>query len=215
MEMALKDTREDVFAATPPLEAKKILFSLYTSRERLCLDFIDVSTAYFHAKARREIYVELPKEDWEEGVCGMLEKSMYGARDAARHWEMEYTEMMVEAGFTPGVHCPYAFWHKERDVRVVVHGDDFTVLGKKESLDWFRKVISSSMDVKFRERLESGKEGAVRILNRIVTSIKDGIEYGADQRRAETIVKEAGLEENSKEVVTPGVNEKEDEHEEG
>merc|ERR1712163_70814 len=65
--------REDLFAATPPLEAKKILMSMAVTenigykrgrREQgMKLDFIDVRRAYFHAKARREVYVTLPPED--------------------------------------------------------------------------------------------------------------------------------------------------------
>ena len=53
--------REDLFAATPPLEAKKMLFSLAVTesigykkgkREQgMKIDFIDVRRAYFHAKA--------------------------------------------------------------------------------------------------------------------------------------------------------------------
>ena len=51
------------------------------------LDFIDVRRAYFYADATREIYIELPKEDYEEGKVGKLRKSMYGTRDAAQNWE--------------------------------------------------------------------------------------------------------------------------------
>ena len=47
------------------------------------LDFIDVRRAYFHADAIRDIYIELPPEFAEEGMCGKLMKSMYGTRDAA------------------------------------------------------------------------------------------------------------------------------------
>ena len=39
--------------------------------------------AYFHARARRKVYMELSKEDFEEGKCGLLKKAMYGTRDAA------------------------------------------------------------------------------------------------------------------------------------
>ncbi len=35
-----------MFAATPPLEAKKILLSLWALMEGACLDFIDVPKAY-------------------------------------------------------------------------------------------------------------------------------------------------------------------------
>ena len=54
--------REDLFAATPPLEAKKILFSLAVTEgigyqcgnkeKGQKIDFIDVRRAYFHAPAR-------------------------------------------------------------------------------------------------------------------------------------------------------------------
>ena len=40
-----KDKREDLFAATPPLEAKKMLFSLLASVPGMCLDFGDVARA--------------------------------------------------------------------------------------------------------------------------------------------------------------------------
>ena len=49
------------------------------------LDFIDISRAYFQAEAIREVYVELPGEDNEEGMCGKLLKSMYGTRDALQN----------------------------------------------------------------------------------------------------------------------------------
>ena len=34
------------------------------------LDFFDIRKAFFHADARREVYVELPNEDYSEGKCG-------------------------------------------------------------------------------------------------------------------------------------------------
>ena len=48
------------------------------------IDFIDVRRAYFHAKARRLVYVNLPDEEAEPGTCGRLCKGLYGTRDAAQ-----------------------------------------------------------------------------------------------------------------------------------
>ena len=172
-----KDKREDLFAATPPLEAKKMLFSLWASMPGMCLDFGDVVRAYFHAKARRKVYVELSKEDYEEGKCGLLRKAKYGTRDAAQNWELEYTEMMTEAGFRQGAYSACVFYHEENNVRVVVHGDDFTVLGPSKGFDWFRGVVQQRMEMKFKNRLERGKPGAVKILNRIATVTENGLEY--------------------------------------
>ncbi len=80
-----KDKREDLFAAPPPLEAKRMLFSPWASVPGLRLDFGDVVRAYSHARARRKVYVVLSKEDFDEGKCGKLWKAMYGARDAAQN----------------------------------------------------------------------------------------------------------------------------------
>ena len=94
-------------------------------------------------------------------------------------------------------------------MRAVVRGDDFTVLGHSSALDWFRKQISERFEVKFRGRIgpDGGERGnIIRILSRIVEWKDEGIEYEPDQRHAEIIVQELGLE-HSKEVRTPGVKE--------
>ncbi len=81
------------------------------------------------------MYVELSKEDFEKGKCGLLKKAMYGTRDAAQNWEFEYTEMMTEAGFKQGSYSKCVFYHEQKNIREVVHGEDFTALGPCNSLD--------------------------------------------------------------------------------
>ena len=60
-----RGNREDLFAATPPLEAKKLLFSLAAtegvgyeegkSEHGMKLDSADIRKAFFHAEARRDV----------------------------------------------------------------------------------------------------------------------------------------------------------------
>ena len=83
---------EDLFAPTPPLEALKLLMSMAVTEglgwDRvkeygMKLEFIDVRRAFFHADARREVYVALPEEDADEHpeapeMCGRLNVSLYG-----------------------------------------------------------------------------------------------------------------------------------------
>ena len=124
------DSRPDLFAATPPLEAIKILLSAavteglgFTKGQRLRgmkLDFIDVRRAYFQAKARRSVYVKLPDEDYQEGMVGKLLRSMYGARDAAQNWEAEYSEFMESIGLKRGIASPCVLFHSERNIRCVI-----------------------------------------------------------------------------------------------
>ena len=47
------EDREDLFPATPPVDAKKVLFSVFASMPEMRLAFIDAARAYLHAKARR------------------------------------------------------------------------------------------------------------------------------------------------------------------
>ena len=37
--------------------------------------------------SKRNILVNLREEDYEEGVCGMLAKAIYGTPDEAQNWE--------------------------------------------------------------------------------------------------------------------------------
>ena len=76
------------YAATPPLEAKRVLFSRYASERRrgnkpLKLHFLDVRKAYFNGVPRRSIYIRMPPElGLGKGTLGKLRKCMYGCRDA-------------------------------------------------------------------------------------------------------------------------------------
>ena len=47
----------------------------------------------------------------------------------------EYVEFMEEERFLTGKSSPCVFRHPERKLRVVIHGDDFTVLGFEKDLD--------------------------------------------------------------------------------
>ena len=67
----IKTYRDNMlFAATPPWEAIETLLSLavtqghgltHHARDGKCIDHIDIRRAYFHAPAKRQVFVELPK----------------------------------------------------------------------------------------------------------------------------------------------------------
>ena len=113
------DKREDLFAATPPLEDKKMLLSWAVIEgigfkeglkdKGMNVDCIDVRRAYFHARARGRVFVRLPEEDHEGGMCRLLVKAMYGTRDAAQNWEHEYIELMANSGFVKSRATPCMF----------------------------------------------------------------------------------------------------------
>ena len=94
-----------------------------------------------------------------------------------------------------------------------VHGDDFTTVGPKSSLDWFRQQLELKYELKEASRLgprkEDDKEG--RVLNRIVRWTDDGLEYEGDPRHVEKLLLELGLA-GSKPVSTPGIKASMEQH---
>ena len=91
-------------------EALNMLLSkLSTKGANYKMLYADVSRAYFYAKAIRPVYVKLAPEDClpgEEGMCGRLNVSMYGARDAAVSWHTHYKENLIGLGFQQGSASP-------------------------------------------------------------------------------------------------------------
>ena len=71
--------RDDLFAATPPLEPKKLLISSAASQmgkpqnKQKRLSFIDIKKPYFNAPAKRDLFVQLPDEFLDKGEkgCGL------------------------------------------------------------------------------------------------------------------------------------------------
>ncbi len=90
------DKRKHLFAAASPLEAKQALFSLWVTLDGVSLDFIDVATAGFHARAWREAFVDLPAKDDKQEMCELIRRAARGARDAEQTNEMTYADMGAE-----------------------------------------------------------------------------------------------------------------------
>ena len=114
----------------------------------------DVRRAYFYAK--------LP-------LC------LYGTRDAAKEWQKMLSRHLQEIGFSPGRGHPAVFHHPERDMRVLVHGDDYLTSGHVGDLDWMKSKFKDIYEIQ-TQRVGSGVGQTVegQILNRIVRSTPSG-----------------------------------------
>ena len=118
------------FAATPPREGFRMLLSATVAGKHPKVFMInDVSRAYMHARTSSDLYVELCEEDRagprDENRCGKLIMSMNETRAAAHDWQSEVTRTMTELGFKQSKASPCVFWHRQRDIKALVHGDDF------------------------------------------------------------------------------------------
>ena len=142
----------ELYAATPPSECLRLMLSLLASgrKQGTGLMYADVSRAYFYARAVRPVYVRLPEEDTEkgdEGKCGKLLMSMYGTRDAALNWALEYGETLRAAGYTQGRSNPCLFHNKALGVSVMVHGDDFVGVGPDQHLSKLKESLEQKYKI--------------------------------------------------------------------
>ena len=98
-----------MLAATPPLEALKMLFSMAVTKGKFRndaarkIDMIDMRRPFFRAEAQWEIYVDLPPWDREPGKCGWLETALYGTRDAPLIWHEHFETTLIQTAFKPSL----------------------------------------------------------------------------------------------------------------
>ena len=221
-----KAGEDPIFAPTPPLESLRTILSLAAtdvrgaakkvrdpkSADRIQVSFIDISRAYFCAATdpNDPTYVELHQEDPDHGILvGRLCKHMYGTRKAADGWHCEYAGRLVhELGFEVGDASACVFYHSARELRCSVHGDDITTVGSKKNLDWFKVELEKFYELKEAHRLGPGLEDhkEATVLNRVVRWTPDGLEYEADPRQGEKLLRDLRLDgDGVKEAASPGV----------
>ena len=202
--------RPELYAPTPPGECLKLMLSQLASKKGAKLMYADVSRAYFYAKAVRPVYVVLPPEDQEDGDQGMvgeLVMSMYGTRDAALNWATEYSDTLLKSGYVQGRANGCLFHHPNKDVSILVHGDDFVAVGNDVELAEARATLEDKYKLKVQMLGEgTGCVNELRILNKVVRRTPAGIELEADPRHAEIVIKDLGLQQ-AKASRTPGIKE--------
>ena len=206
--------RPDLFAATPPLESLRMIFSICAShqddKDPYRILSSDIKRAYFFAKAKRLIFIEIPAEDrvpGDENKIGRLNLSLYGTRDAAMNWQDEFISTLVANGFLKGKASPCNFFHPQRNLCVIVHGDDFTSTGPKKQLMWFKELLDKAYECKHHWLgPDDSEERSIRVLNRVICWAKDSITYEADARHVEVVLNQLQLNE-AKSVTSPGTRE--------
>ena len=134
--------RPELYASTPPLEALKVVLSEIATGERgrKVVALVDVRRACFYAPARRRVFVELPPEGYQAGdehMCGLLQYSSYGTRDAAQNWEEELTSTLSDLKLTRGTACPCVRRGciKGEHTVITVHGDDIATGGERSAVE--------------------------------------------------------------------------------
>ena len=186
------------YVATPPLEAiREIVSDVVGHGGDKVLLVVDVRRAYLYAPAAKEMYVELPPEDSHDGrrMCGRLNISLYGTRDAAHNWETELRSTLKTFGFFNGKASPVHFHPRGWRALAAAHGDDLAVSIPRCHVDRIVKAISGKYEIK--TQVLGGNQGemrTVKLLNPTICWGKDGITWEGDSRHARIVIERLGLE---------------------
>ena len=145
--------------------------------------------------------------DW--GRYAKLKKWLYGMRKAAAGWEEDYAKRLEDVGFRRGRGAPTVFYNEKTQVRIVVHGDDFTFSGVKAELLKMRSTMEKWYDIKNRGMMGSDVDDIkkVTILGRMLRWTEDGLEYDAKIGHRRKVMEAEGLGDGSNKAPCPAVKE--------
>ncbi len=123
------------------------------------------------------------------GRCRRLRKWLYGMRHAASAWEEDFSSKLAGMGLKAGKSSAVVFCDVEREVRCVVHGDDFSFLAYEDELERIKMAMSKAYLMTVRgvlgPDLKDKKE--ITILNRKLVWSEVGLTYEADANHAKNI----------------------------
>ena len=155
---------------------------------------LDIKRAFLYGKAERPIFVRLPREDDKYGspdLLWKLEKAMYGTRDAPSIWQKEVHRVLSGLSFVRSRYNTCMYYHPEKNITLLVHVDDFLVLGDHMQLKWVAASLEKEFELK---RTILGPEPvaslSITFLGRTIRWTRDGLEYEADQKHVKTLLEE-------------------------
>lgn len=167
----------DTFAPVARLGSIRLM-SAVAARSGMIIRQIDVATAYLHGKLGEKIYMEMPKDlaeileriieregesviekkaaemlrKLQEGdkVC-LLEKSLYGLKQAGRSWNQTLHEVLIELGAAQSEcdPCVYYIGSGEDLIIIIVYVDDILIISKKLSkITRIEKQLANRFEIK-------------------------------------------------------------------
>ena len=196
-ELGYGERVEELFAGTPSLSAVRLVIHHSVARDSgRILMFLDVKCAFLYGVMSRRVYIELPQQDPHYGSnqVGMLQKAMYGTRDAPQIWQREVMGTMEALGLRVSTFQPSLYYHQERELVVIVHVDDFMCSGRETDLQWLYDGLRQKYDLT-RSFLGKDHERETKYLNRIVRWTPRGVQLEGDPKHLQLMLKEWSMEQ--------------------
>ncbi|KAI0992780.1 hypothetical protein K3495_g15405, partial [Podosphaera aphanis] len=119
---------QETFAPTPRPETGRIMLVLahYLGWHRFQGD---VPTAFLNPDLNIDLYMEMPKGFEKPDRVILLKKGLYGLKQAAALWYDDARATLSSLGLHPTMSDVCLYTNKETDLFVLLHVDDFQVMG--------------------------------------------------------------------------------------
>ena len=111
---------------------------------------VDVRRVYPTLQHEEEYSSNCRQKDYQAGdehMCGLLQYSLCGTRDAAQNWEEELASKLRDLKLTRVVACP-CVWQgciKDKHIVATVHGDHTTIGGERSAVEFLVKMRSTKI----------------------------------------------------------------------
>lgn len=128
---------------------------------------------------------------------------MYGTRAAPQVWNAVVKHTLSCLGLIPSTCTPSLFDHPPRDIRLIAHVDDFLITGEDCEVDWIKKELEKSVELKSR-KLGLGESGwkIGDFIGRTIELSRRGIKFTGDIKHAKSLRSEWDMS-SCKGVRTP------------
>jgi hypothetical protein len=141
---------DEVFAPTSKLTTFRMLLSLVASRN-LELHQLDIKTAFLNGDIDTEVYLQQPPgfEQPDRSLACLLNKTLYGLRQAPRAWYQHLKQELESMGATatdtdPGL---YIIHRKDSTIYLLVWVDDILIAAPDTaSVNWVKQRLNSVFD---------------------------------------------------------------------
>ena len=117
-------------------------------QDELVIAFFDISRAHFHSPVRSKVAIRLQGDPSCPSGIAMLNRAMYGTKDAAQCFDLYCERSMEKLDYNIGVFNPCLCKHLVKDISVLRHGDDFATLATWAQIAELKKHLSKHLLVK-------------------------------------------------------------------
>ena len=146
---------QETFSPTAQMSSLRMLIQSSVDQD-MCIQQMDVKSAYLNAPIDCELYVKQPKgyavyDKSGKELVWKLRKSLYGLKQSGRNWNNVLHDTLVKQGYTQSEAdpCLYMLIQGESKVHVLVWVDDILVCSNDDKLlKCTKQMLSNSFKMK-------------------------------------------------------------------